>query len=278
MARAGMKMADLTRESGVSTASIKFYLREGLLQAGARTAPNQAVYDDSHIRRLKLIRALRDVGGLSISSIRNVVEAVGQPAAGDLMEIIGTIADAFGETRRAPDRPSAGRAAAALDIDAFLERARMPVRPGSTAREALISGLLAFREYEPRFPAFIFEPYAEALRGLAAWEISQVAPTPTNLMATLGEQHPLPTSITDEETIEGIIYGTMLFEPIILALRRLLHENFAVSGVQAGDLPPWAPRFMAPVIPPSPPRPSADFAGEGSQYSPAPGATAERDG
>ncbi|MFG2601211.1 MerR family transcriptional regulator [Streptomyces sp. NPDC048462] len=37
--------------------------------AGQLTSPNQASYDTGHERRLRLIRALLDVGGLPLSAI-----------------------------------------------------------------------------------------------------------------------------------------------------------------------------------------------------------------
>ncbi|WP_101435861.1 MerR family transcriptional regulator [Amycolatopsis echigonensis] len=69
-------MAELSAESGVPVATIKYYLREGLLPAGDRTSPNQARYGEEHVRRLKLIRALVEVGGLSVATVREVVAAV----------------------------------------------------------------------------------------------------------------------------------------------------------------------------------------------------------
>ena len=47
-----MRIAELSRRSGVSVPTIKYYLREGLLAAGERTGPNQARYDEAHLRRL----------------------------------------------------------------------------------------------------------------------------------------------------------------------------------------------------------------------------------
>ena len=74
-----MRVGELSRRSGVSVASIKYYLREGLLPAGERTSPNQASYDDGHLRRLRMIRALIDVGGLSVVATRDVPAAVDDP-------------------------------------------------------------------------------------------------------------------------------------------------------------------------------------------------------
>lgn len=71
-----MRIGELSRASGVPVPTIKFYLREGLLPAGELTSPNQARYGEAHLRRLHLIRALTDVGGLPLASVGKVVEAV----------------------------------------------------------------------------------------------------------------------------------------------------------------------------------------------------------
>ncbi|WP_438860646.1 MerR family transcriptional regulator [Amycolatopsis solani] len=69
-------MAELSAESGVPVATVKYYLREGLLPPGERTSPNQARYSAVHVQRLRLIKALTDVGGLSLASVGAVLGAI----------------------------------------------------------------------------------------------------------------------------------------------------------------------------------------------------------
>ncbi len=71
-----MRMAELSAESGVPVATVKYYLREGLLPPGERTSPNQARYSATHVQRLRLIKALTEVGGLSLASVGTVLEAI----------------------------------------------------------------------------------------------------------------------------------------------------------------------------------------------------------
>ncbi|MFI8354714.1 MerR family transcriptional regulator [Streptomyces cyaneofuscatus] len=52
-----MRLAELSERSGVPTATVKYYLREGLLPAGRRVSATQAEYDEGHLRRLRLVRA-----------------------------------------------------------------------------------------------------------------------------------------------------------------------------------------------------------------------------
>ncbi|GHG17404.1 MULTISPECIES: MerR family transcriptional regulator [Amycolatopsis] len=71
-----MRMAELSAESGVPVATVKYYLREGLLPPGERTSPNQARYSAAHVRRLRLIKALTEVGGLPLASVGAVLSAI----------------------------------------------------------------------------------------------------------------------------------------------------------------------------------------------------------
>lgn len=87
----------------MSVPTIKFYVREGLLPAGELTSPNQASYGEAHVQRLRLIRALLDVGGLSVASIREVIVAVDDPGR-SVHKLLGTVAAWTG----AELRPGAG--------------------------------------------------------------------------------------------------------------------------------------------------------------------------
>src|SRR4051794_41796939 len=74
-----MRISELSRVSGVPVATIKYYLREGLLPAGIPTSATSASYDERHVDRLNLIRALVDVGRVPIARVRQVVTALEQP-------------------------------------------------------------------------------------------------------------------------------------------------------------------------------------------------------
>lgn len=71
-----MRMQELAARSGLPRTTIHHYVREGLLPAAHKTAPNAAEYDDDHLSRLRLITRLRDeeAGALSIPEIRRVLE------------------------------------------------------------------------------------------------------------------------------------------------------------------------------------------------------------
>ena len=70
-----MRIAELSRRAGVPVPTVKYYLREGLLPPGRATAPTQAQYDETHEQRLRLVRALVEVAGLSLAAVRRVLAA-----------------------------------------------------------------------------------------------------------------------------------------------------------------------------------------------------------
>ena len=71
-----MRIAELSRLSGVTPATIKYYLREGLLAPGVHTHPNQVEYTEHHVTRLRLIRALIEIGGLSVSATSDLLSVL----------------------------------------------------------------------------------------------------------------------------------------------------------------------------------------------------------
>ena len=85
-----MRVAELSTATGVSVPTIKYYLREGLLPQGELTSPNQARYGEQHVRRLRLIRALIEVGGLSVARLREVLAVLDAPD-GHINNLLGTV-------------------------------------------------------------------------------------------------------------------------------------------------------------------------------------------
>jgi DNA-binding transcriptional MerR regulator len=139
-----VQLKDLSEKSGVSVASIKYYLREGLLPAGQSVHATRAQYSEQHVERLELIQALRRIVGLNIEQICGLLKmaddgaprlellAAVQRVVLDLNayagrgEIRTPAADAVVRLRNWPDSPSDARNA----LDAHLERMaslRIPV-------------------------------------------------------------------------------------------------------------------------------------------------------
>lgn len=74
-----MRISELADTAGVPVATIKFYLREKLLPPGRLTSRTSAEYDEDHVARVRLIRALTDAGGLNIAAVRRIVDALDSP-------------------------------------------------------------------------------------------------------------------------------------------------------------------------------------------------------
>ena len=217
-----VKISELSRRSGVPLATIKFYRRERLLPPGAATAPNQARYDDRHVRRLALIRALRETGGLSLATIGRIVTALDAHDV-PIHALVGEVVDSLGEENRRAASAEPEREAAAADVDRFLAGQGLPVRAEGTARSVLIDALVTLRwRVTPGLPVETFAPYVAAMRDLTRWEITQRE----LLMGT----QPLDGAPAESVLLEFIVYGTVLFEPVILAIRRLLHEAEFLGG------------------------------------------------
>lgn len=111
-----MQLKDLSVATGVSVASIKFYLREGLLQRGQAVHPTRAEYDDHHVERLQLISGLRSAAGLRIDQIRTLTGLIDDPAVPVLDLLARTHAMVLGAPSEAePDHPLVAELFAARD-------------------------------------------------------------------------------------------------------------------------------------------------------------------
>lgn len=68
-----MRISELAHEAITPVTTIKYYQREGLLPSGEKTAPNQTSYGDQHVRRVRLVRALLETGGLSVAVTKEIL-------------------------------------------------------------------------------------------------------------------------------------------------------------------------------------------------------------
>ena len=164
-----MRISELSSQTGVPVATIKFYLRENLLHEGVRTAATQAQYDQTHVARLRLIRAPLGPGGLSVAAAHQVIRAIEKPPD-SIHELLGIAASAVAG-------PSLEGALQAIDEAGF----------------ELAEGAL--------------DVYRDHMRQIAQFEIDN-----------------LPTD-SPAAAVRYVVLGTVLIEPLILALRRLAEEE-----------------------------------------------------
>ncbi len=209
-----MLMGELSNRSGVPIAMITYYLREELLFPGVATAPACAHYGESHIRRLRLIQALLEIGDFPLPAIRRILAAVDDETVPS-HQMLGTAALALGPSITGPaDEPD--WLAARDEVAALLQRQGWRVLAHSPARDLLISALVALRRFQVPLTAPGLDDYAQALAGLAAAEVAGLA---------------APTTSGHEErsaVAEAAVAGMVLSERVIIALRRLAQEDASV--------------------------------------------------
>ena len=206
-----MRVSELSDRSGVPIATIKFYRREGLLPPGKPTAANQADYDGEHVRRLRLIRALVEVGALPLATVRDVLEAV-DDADLPIHEALGVAHRALAPEMRGRDDPTV--AVARADVDRFLEQLGWQVSAESPGRHELAVTLSTLRRLGWHdADARLFVPYAKAADRIASREVQKTT----------------PAGATRTETMERVVLGTVLFEAAFSALRRLAQERHSAA-------------------------------------------------
>ncbi|WP_086662246.1 MerR family transcriptional regulator [Lentzea kentuckyensis] len=209
-----MRVGELSKRSGVPVPTIKYYLREGLLPAGVLTSPNQAHYDDEHLRRLRLVRALVDVGGLSIAAVREVLTAV-DTRDDSLHNKLGAVQEAISQPGSVELDPLAIE-----DVQAFF------VRQGETecvdVTESNVTHMLAAALSAARsvghdhFPELL-DPYLEAMKTIARADLEYVVRRGAH-----------------DDVIEAMVIGTLIGDTVLKAVRRLAHAQVSRDVIGPG--------------------------------------------
>ncbi len=163
---AGMQLKELSGLTGVSAASIKYYLREGLLPAGENVTATRALYSATHVERLELIKALRQVVGLTIEQIRTLLKMAddGAPRLALLAAVQRVVLklDASATARGAVGTPPA---------DAVVRLRGWPDYP-SDARNALDAHLDLMESLNIPVPVELLDTYSKAMDDVAAVDIA----------------------------------------------------------------------------------------------------------
>ncbi|MEV4948683.1 MerR family transcriptional regulator [Streptomyces sp. NPDC053755] len=210
-----MRIGELSRRTGISVPTIKYYVREGLLPAGQLTSPNQASYDESHEARIRLIRALLEVGGLSVAAIREVMTAIDDRER-PVHKVLGAAADRL--VPRYDQDPGAGVIEARQVVAELVGRRGWRAEAGGgPAGEALAVALAALDEVGHGTFAELLDTYAEAAEEVARADLGYV---------TRG-------GVAREELVEAAVVGTVLGDAVFAALRRMAHVD--ASGRAFGE-------------------------------------------
>ncbi|MGW7515403.1 L-rhamnose mutarotase [Streptomyces sp. NPDC054796] len=213
-----MRIGELSRRTGVAIPTIKFYVREGLLPPGELTSPNQARYGEEHERRLRLVRALIEVGGLSVAAVGEVLSAVTSPDR-PVHDVLGV---AQYSVTAAPEGDGEGRAEAERAVQRLSERRGWPAEAAeSPATATLIDTLTVLEQLGHGGLWGLLDTYAEASELIAEADVSYVAD------AQDAEAAP-------EVMAERLVVGTVLGDTVLMALRRLAQEAGSARRFEDG--------------------------------------------
>jgi DNA-binding transcriptional MerR regulator len=215
-----MRVGELSRRSGVSVASIKYYLREGLLPPGERTSPNQASYDEAHLHRLRMVRALIDVGGLSVAATRDVLAAVDDPA----LPLYVALGKASGTTTDPGDQTQIGDEAweaAERTLAAAVDERGWAVSDENPAWHTAVGVLATYHRLGDDDLAAQLGIYMQVMEEVAQREVAAVVDR--------GDR---------ARTVEGVVVGTVLGDTLLAAVRRLAQQHASLRLLGEAPLRP----------------------------------------
>ena len=196
-----MRISELSERSGVSPATIKFYVREGLLASGERHGYNQTAYGEVHLARLRLIRAMIELAGLPLAAVKRVLLA----SEDHDLPIEGVLGIAQQAIPAPPTRPSAD----ALNRVRDLMRERGWVagadNPGIAQTASILDAYTAIGrdDLSASLPR-----YAAAADLVADADLDAVA-----------------ASRSRERMGETVVVGTVLGDGLLAGLRRIAQEH-----------------------------------------------------
>ncbi|WP_441249428.1 MerR family transcriptional regulator [Kitasatospora sp. McL0602] len=222
-----MRLADLSEQSRVSIATIKYYLREGLLPPGRLVNATQAEYDESHLRRLRLVRAMIQVGRMSVAAVREVLVQVDDESLGRTTRLGAALWALPRATEAAPDeaeqdghgQDEAGQddpatAAARRQISDLIARLGWAdvaaIGPLSPVYRELVATVASLQRLGYPLDADDLAPYARLMEQTAVHDLDRM--------------ERLRTSV---EQVEEAVASAVLFDPVLLGLRGLAQQQEA---------------------------------------------------
>ncbi len=218
-----MRLAQLSERSGVSIPTIKYYLREGLLTPGRQINASNAEYDEEHLRRLRLVRAMIQVGRIPVATVREVLGHVDDDSLGRSVRL-GAATWALPQVPE-PDQEDEHIRSIRAQVDALLERLgwsnALMLRPFSPSYRSLVLALAAFSRLGYGESVELIAPYAELTQRMATLDLDFM------------ETHP-----SVAEQVEVAVLGAVLLEPALTALHRLAKEEETARRYGLDEQPP----------------------------------------
>ncbi|MFJ1812134.1 MULTISPECIES: MerR family transcriptional regulator [unclassified Streptomyces] len=205
-----MRLAELSERSGVSTATIKYYLREGLVPPGRQLNATTAEYDEEHLRRLRLVRAMIQVGRLPVATVREILGHVDDDSLGRTIRL-GAALWALPQVPE-PDAEDEYVRAARQEADELLRtlgwsNARL-LTTISPAYRSLVVAVASLRRLGYEWNAELLVSYAQLMHRAAVLDLDFVE-----------------SQESEAERVEAAVLGAILVDPMLQALHRLAQEE-----------------------------------------------------
>lgn len=208
-----MRISELVERTGVPLATVKFYLRQGMLPPGEAVSATRAEYGEEHVRRIGLIRALSDVAGLPLGRVKDVLDLIDHPE-GELFDALGSAVAALPPYLDDAQPPYPRAQAAIAAIGQVYDDRYAAVAQLERALEAVEAGGIPMTDER-------LHVYAEHLRAMAEYDLSR-----------------MPEDAGREGALAYAVLGTALYDPVVAALRRLAHQDVAARRLGALPEPP----------------------------------------
>ena len=207
-----MRLAELSAETGVSVATLKYYLREGLLHPGRALSRTSADYDEGHVERVRLVRALSEVGGLSLARTRRVLDVITDPGT-DRLHVLEAAQRTLADERddRCDDTDGVDADGASDDASrsrvlAWVERHGWEVDPRDPFVDELARAWEACDHAALGLDEERMSRYADHVEGIATVDVHSVPADPVR-------------------AVRHVVLGTVLVDPVLVALRRLAQQH-----------------------------------------------------
>ncbi|MFD9503888.1 MerR family transcriptional regulator [Streptomyces sp. NPDC060035] len=209
-----MRLSELSEQSGVSTATIKYYLRERLLPAGRHVSATQAEYDESHLRRLRLVRALLQVGRLTVATAREVLAHVDDESLGRTIRLgaaLWALPHGPEPDEDAPETATARADVARLLADLGWTTAR-ELGELSPAHRSLVASVATLIRLGYPCDVDYLTQQARVMRRVAVQDLDAMEEFPS-----------------EAEQVEAAVASAVLYEPLLTSLRRLAQAEEAAQ-------------------------------------------------
>jgi DNA-binding transcriptional MerR regulator len=203
-----MLVSELADRAEVSLATVKYYLREGLLPAGETTGPRRAEYDETHVRRLRVLRLLREVGGVPVTSLRQVVDALDDESL-PVPEVMTVVADVISDVPEAEFQDPVS-----LDLvdEVFARIGWDHIRAESIDRQRLASLVSLLNAPGPLAASLeILSFYAGAADQIARTEVEM-----------------LDSTVERSQLLEQLVTGSVVYGQVFGLLRQLGEQHHLV--------------------------------------------------